>query len=282
MATFRPKLWLGLSATLAGGAALAMAVSQAEAAMPHPAMPFQVSTAGGEGGEGGGEGGGGHGQMDPLAGASAEEALETRLILMKGHLDVGRELYLAGLIKDATPHVSHPSTEIYGRIEPDLKAHNVPGFHDKLDALRLAFEAKATGANFEKPYADAIAAIDKAIATINAKTSTPPAAARLAYLVLNVSAGEYGNAFDKDGEKIAEAVEYQDALGFYHQARALVEANAAAYKARNAGGYAQVIAHFDALKATWPSAAVPAAPVLSSSRYQSEVLTLTGLLKSFE
>src|SRR4026207_1857232 len=107
--------------------------------------------------------------MAPLAGARADEALAARLILMKGHLDVGHELYLAGLVKDATPHISHPSTEIYGRIEPALKAQGAAAFHDKLDALRLAFEAKATGPNFEKPYADAIAAIDQAIGAVNAK-----------------------------------------------------------------------------------------------------------------
>jgi hypothetical protein len=165
-----------------------------------------------------------------------------------------------------------------------LKAHKVAGFHDKLDALRLAFEARATGTHFEKPYADAIAAIDQALAGINSKSSTPPAPARLAYLVLNVAASEYAAAFDKseDSDKITAAVEYQDALGFYHQARALIEANAAALKKRDANAYKQVIAHLDALKATWPSAAVPAEAVVSVSRFQSEVLTLTGLLKRFE
>jgi hypothetical protein len=282
MATFRPKVWLGLTATLASGAALALVTNQAQAGMPHAHAPFQLAMAGGEGGEGG-EGGSGA-MDDPLAGARADEVLEARLILMKGHLDVGHELYLAGLTKDATPHISHPSTELYGRVEPELKAQNVPGFHDQLDALRLAFEAKATGPNFEKTYTDAIAAIDRALAAINAKTSVPPAPARLAYLVLNVAASEYANAFDKgdDSGKITAAVEYQDALGFYHQARALVEANAVAFKKRDANAYSQIVAHLDALKATWPSAAVPAQAVTSASRFQSEVLTLTGLLKSFE
>jgi hypothetical protein len=283
MATFRPKLWLGLTATLAGGAAVVWTASQATAA-PQAGTAFELAMAGGEGGEGGGEGGGNGAMADPLTGARADEVLEVRLILMKGHLDVGRELYLAGLTKDATPHISHPSTELYGRVEPELKAQNVPGFHDKLDALRLAFEAKATGSNFEQPYAEAIAAIDRALVAINGKSSTPPTSARLAYLVLNVAAGEYANAFDQgeDSGKITAAVEYQDALGFYHQARALVEGNAAAFKKRDANAYTQVIAHLDVLKTTWPSAAVPAQSVISASRFQTEVLTLTGLLKSFE
>lgn len=283
MAIFRPKLWLGLTATLAGSAAFALASSQVHAADAHVDGSFQLAASGAEGGEGGEGGERGHSQtVDPLAGAQADEALAARLILMKGHLEVGHELYLAGLVKDAEPHMTHPSTEIYGRIKPELKAQGVPGFHDKLDAVRLAFEAKATGPNFEKPYAEAIAAIDQAIGVLNAKASPPPASGRLAYLVLGVAASEYTAAFDKDGEKITAAVEYQDALGFYRQARALVEANAAAFKKRDAKAYSQVLAHFDALKVTWPSAAVPREPVTSPSRFQSEVLTLTGLLKGFE
>ncbi len=280
---FRPKVWVGLTATLATGA-ISLAASQAataQGAISQIDPAFQMAS-GGEGGEGGGEGG--HGPaVDPLAGARADEALEVRLILMKGHLDVGHELYLAGLTADATPHISHPSTELYGRVEPDLKAQNIPAFHDKLDALRLAFEAKATGANFEKPYAEAITAIDVALRAISSKETVPPAPARLAYLVLNVAAGEYANGFDQsDSDKITAPVEYQDSLGFYRQARALVEGGAAGFKTRDAKTYAQVIAHLDALKAAWPTAAVPAAAVLSASRFQSDVLTLTGLLKGLE
>ena len=283
MTTFRPKVWVGLTASLATGAISLAAVQAAPTAGSMSHAPFLVAGIGGEGGEGGGEGG--HGQMsDPLAEARADEALEARLILMKGHLDVGHELYVAGLVGDATPHISHPSTELYGRVQPDLKMQGIPGFHDKLEALRLALEAKATGVNFETPYAAVVSAINGALSTINAKDATPPAPARLAYLVLNVAAGEYGGAFGgaEDGEKITAAVEYQDSLGFYRQARALIEANTVAFVKRDANAYGQVVTHLNLLKTTWPSAAVPKDAVLSASRFQSEVLTLTGLLKGFE
>ena len=153
-----------------------------------------------------------------------------------------------------------------------------------MPAQNLAAMAKTTGANFETPYTAAISAIDSALGAINAKVATPPAPARLAYLVLNVAAGEYGGAFGgaEDGEKITAAVEYQDSLGFYRQARALIEANASAFHKRDAIAYGQVITHLNLLKTTWPSAAVPTDAVLSASRFQSEVLTLTGLLKGFE
>ncbi len=277
--TFRPKVWIGLTATLATSVSLLAA--QSAYAGPDAHGHGAPAAHGGEGGEAGGE----HGQAaDPLDQAKPDEALEVRLILMKGHLDVGHELYRAGIVKDATPHISHPSTELYGHVEGELKAQNVPGFHDKLEDLRLAFEAKAKGRAFEQPYTKAVGSIDRALAVLNHKDETPPSPARLASLILNVAADEYGEAFAKgDAEHISAATEYQDALGFYRQARALIDANAASMRRHDAKAFAKVKAHLGALKRAWRSAAVPrdGVAMLSAERFQSEVDALTDLLKHF-
>src|SRR6187399_1890325 len=110
-AAARVKVWTGLGTVLLTGAALSFAPhgSQADtfgklghAGASAPALA--KIAAGGEGGEGG------EGARSADAGVD-NVAYLTHLSLIRGHLEVGMELYRQGEHKAAEPHMKHPIEE---------------------------------------------------------------------------------------------------------------------------------------------------------------------------
>jgi len=166
--------------------------------MDHSAM------AAGEGGEGG-------------EGASSEESVSSdavylgQLAFIRGHLNVGVNLYREGDEEASATHMKHPESEIYAALQPALEARDAPGFADQLAALAGAVENG-------KPLADVEAAYEALLQGITAaEQAVPNQNARLLGDVIvdlvSTAAAEYDIAVGDD-LALENAHEYQDALGF--------------------------------------------------------------------
>jgi hypothetical protein len=262
------KLWVGVGAWVL--ATTSVAALTAEAGFVRTASA-QTADQGGEGGEAGtdaahkqhhsasggegGEGGeAGHG-ADPLDAAPPDVAYASRLLLIKGHLRVGRELFEAGRAKDATPHFMHPAEEIYGDLKAGLKERKVAAFKSKLDALAEAVEGNDKTA-FPNAYDAALKAVDGAYAAIDAKTRESAGfAANTISSLLAVAADEYQEAV-KDG-RVTSPVEYQDSRGFVLEANDLYGRAKPALEAKDAEGAGRIGKALGELLPVWPAAVPP-------------------------
>jgi hypothetical protein len=271
----RVKVWTGLGTVMLAGAALSLAPSVSHAGLldkagkpvPGASPPVQLAQQGGEGGEAGegGEGGGGGGGGEGGEGgegaavhlAEDDGAYLTQLGLVRGHLEVGMDLYRQGEHAAAEPHMAHPAEELYEALEPALEARGAPSFEEQLEALDHLVEKAA-------PVDEVEAAYRKVLEGVSAAEASVPEASRadLAHrfdVIVNLvrTAGrEYAEALDDDG-KVVNAVEYQDALGFVRTAQAMLDAikqegSAAAAKAVMASQE-----QLDGVALLWPSVVPP-------------------------
>jgi len=161
-------------------------------------------------------------EEDALAGAPPDVALVGRLLMMKGHLRIGRELWDGGMKDEGGTHFLHPLVELWGDVEPELTPHGVKSFKGDLEALGAAADK---GGDVAGKFKTAIGDIDHAIKRAGAGVRKSPAALYDVTLrVLRTIAHEYGNGFE-DGTIIAP-VEYQDARGFGLALRDFLAANA--------------------------------------------------------
>ncbi len=266
MATRRIRIWTGMGTyVLAGAGMLAGAglVAPAEAgpprldstrtelaqAAPPAATPeTKPHVHPGTGGEEGGERG-------VAAEAPPDEAFLLRLLLIKGHLRIGRDLVELGRWNDAMPHFLHPAEEIYRDLAPALAERKLAPFDQDLAALAALVKAKTGGPPFTAAHRAVAARIEAAIATLDAETRARPAfVLAVAERLLETAAAEYKGALDQG--RVANPVEYQDSRGFVWTAEELVLAIGPALKARDAAAFAALTTGFAALKQAWP-AAVP-------------------------
>src|SRR4051794_30014001 len=118
MAGSKVKIWVGLGAyVLASGVGTAWAQTSDVDHSIHGKHGFQIAQAthsshgseGGEGGEGGEKGEGG--ESKALVGLNEEQAYLANIAMIRGHLNVGNELYAAGKANDSLPHFLHPVEE---------------------------------------------------------------------------------------------------------------------------------------------------------------------------
>jgi hypothetical protein len=217
----KSKIWFGLSASLlastsitvsaavAGTRSVGLGVGSAVQGFEAPASEARWRTAqhapgkGGEGGEGG------------ERGAAADltrsgSAYLTQLGLIRGHLDVGVELYRVGELHAATTHMKHPDDELYAALKPALAKRGAPGFEKELQALAATVAKHASPARVDAAYRTLQAAIGRAEAAV-----AKPSPHQIGEVILNLirtAADEYRVAV-ADG-KVVEPHEYQDALGF--------------------------------------------------------------------
>lgn len=284
------KLWVGVGAyVVVAGSALpaagpAEAQTQPHAQPPghgaHRAAPPQAAGPGGEGERGhardgahgdarsaaapgqGGEGGeGGEGGAGALAGLSPDAAYAARLELIRGHVLVGRELLGAGARADALPHFLHPAEEVYGDLEPELRARRVAPFRRELDALAGAVRAGAGAEEVGKRQAAVSSALDRAAAALPAGTRSDPGfVAGVAAAVLRSAAEEYAEAVE--GDRIANPVEYQDGRGFLRAAEGLLRSHERALRAKDAGAWEALAGAVAQLGRVWPAARPPDGPAL--------------------
>lgn len=259
----RIKIWSGLGRYVLAGTGLALASPGAadmprDAAAPPIARPAQLAETAPadkahrhEGAEQGGEGG----ERGTAADAPPDEAFLLRLLLIEGHLRVGRELVEQGRWNDALPHFLHPAEEIYKDLAPALAARKIAPFDKDLAALVALVKARKGAAEVLKAQDALRAKLDAAAGTLPAATRQAPAfALSVAAQLLDTAADEYKEALE--GGRIANPVEYQDSRGFVWTAEALVQGMAPALKAKDAEAYAALEAAFADLKRAWP-AAVP-------------------------
>ncbi|MGE3651401.1 MAG: hypothetical protein AB7G10_23935, partial [Reyranellaceae bacterium] len=146
-----------------------------------------------------------------------------KLGLLEGHLIVGMALMDAKMTKDALPHFGHPVKELYEYLEPVLKARDVPDF--KADLMALEAKAKATPP--DPKLAEAYAGVLRKVEAL--RVTIPPAmmnshafVVRAIALLMKDSADDLGESIEKG--RIANTVEYHDALGFARYTAAIVQA----------------------------------------------------------
>lgn len=200
----KSKLWLGLGVVCIAGATLtACSDSASNQGMNHDMV---ASAEGGEGGEG----------------ASTEDSIASdavylgQLAFIRGHLDVGVELYRQGQLDASATHMKHPENEIYTDLLPAMEARNAPGFGEELQALALAVEERQDLAVVEAAYAQLLVAVGKAEQAV-----TEQDAALIGAVIVDLiktAAAEYDIAAGED-LALENAHEYQDALGFVRIAR---------------------------------------------------------------
>jgi hypothetical protein len=237
---FERKVWIGLgvalmtSTALANpGAASASAKIKADGAEPPLSGEKSADAVGGtnwrfaqhakgqagergkagEGGEGGKAGEGGErGTTASLT--RSDTAYLTQLGLIRGHLNVGVELYRVGERKAAATHMKHPDDELYAALKPALAKRGARGFEKELHLLAERVEKNADLVQVDAAYNALLTAIAKAEGAVRAPT--PQQIGEVISNLVRTAAAEYRQAV-ADGQ-IAEPHEYQDALGFVRTA----------------------------------------------------------------
>lgn len=195
------KLWLGLGVVCVAGATVTACSSDESAGMADMEHSAMTASEGGEGGEG----------------ASSEDSIASdavylgQLAFIRGHLNVGVNLYREGDEEASATHMKHPESEIYAALQPALEARDAPGFAEQLAALAVAVESGAPLAEVEAAYQALLQGITAA------EQAVPDQNARLLGEVIvdlvSTAAAEYDIAVHDD-LTLENAHEYQDALGF--------------------------------------------------------------------
>jgi hypothetical protein len=265
MTTRKIKIWTGfgtyvLAGTAALGAPAPAGTPSAESLRPTLAAPLQLAEAPkpgdakpyahrNQGGEQGGEGG----ERGAATEAPPDEAFLLRLLLIKGHLRVGRELIEQGHWNDALPHFLHPTEEIYKELAPALAERKIAPFDKDLEALAAQVKSKTGRERVLKDLAAMVAKLDAVAASLPAETRRRPAfLLAVVERLLDTAAEEYKEAIEQG--RIANPVEYQDSRGFVWTAEEAVRAIAPVLKAKDAEAFAKLEAAFAALKRAWPTA----------------------------
>lgn len=235
-----PKTWTALGMALATSTAAYAAVVTPErpGAVPStgPALHFVAGTAG-EGGEGG-EGGASEEAMDDVGFLVA-------LGLVEGHMTVGVELAKLGAAEHSLTHMKHPQDEIYADLEPAINARNASGFAEELAAVADLVHSGADSAEIATAFAALQGAIDK--------TGSPETAQDRAMTIVKlvrIASEEY--AVGRDGDKVTDPHEYQDAWGFVQASKRLLAKAPQAEKDAHQAAYAEIQTHLDALDPAWP------------------------------
>jgi hypothetical protein len=193
-----------------------------------------------------------------LTGEAKDLDYMVKLGLMKGHMDVAKELLDLGEVKQAEPHIGHPVEEIYTDVEDQLKERGVKDFKAGLITLQDLVKAGAKDkAKVNAAFAQSMTAIDGAIAILPAtQRKAPKFTLQVINGLLETAKDEYGAAV-ADG-KFKEIIEYQDSRGFVRYAAELYAAIAP--QVAPAAGK-KISTGLTDLKAVWPAPIPPAAPV---------------------
>jgi hypothetical protein len=197
-----------------------------------------------------------------------------KLGLLEGHLIVGMALMEAGMTRDALPHFGHPVSEIYEYLEPVLKARKVPGFKADLVALEARAKATPPDPKLAEAYAGVLRKVEALRATI------PPSmmgsrvfVVRAIALMMKDAADDLGESIEKG--RIANSVEYHDALGFARSPGALVQATRPRLGARPA----PIAAEVERVMSAFPSLTPPQLPVRSMADLEAASERVKALAK---
>ncbi len=276
------RIWAGMGTWLLAGTGALGLGGDAQAAAQQSGTVAQADDAGlqvaqashghGHGMQGAAQGGEGgeRGEAGALAGANPDQALAAQLLLIRGHLAVGKELYEMNRADDALPHYLHPSEEIYEELEPALKQRRISGFEQELGVLAGAVKAKRPAAEVAKLQERVVAKLDMAMNGVPEATRAKAAfAAGTAVLVLKVAAEEYEAAIENG--RIANAVEYQDSRGFVTASRVFVHQHEKAMHVQDAKAYEAIVKALDDLAKAYPSVVPPEKPQVSAGAFRAAV-----------
>lgn len=234
----RNRIWVGLGVVVAASTAFYVGTS-GQSGMDHGNMAAEE---GGEGGEGA-----------TTADAIANDAVYLgQLAFIRGHLNVGVDLYRQGAEEASATHMKHPGDELYTALLPAIEAREASGFADQLEALAVAVENRRPMAEVESAYnalLDAVSAAENAVEEQDAEM--------LGTVILDLvrtSAAEYDIAVGDNGD-LENAHEYQDALGFVRIARDMLTRLEG--MTDNAPAVAAIREQLDLITPVWPSLMAP-------------------------
>lgn len=237
----RNKLWVGLGVVVAASTAFYIGTSVGPGGMDHGAM--ETAGEGGEGGEGAAS-----------AEAIASDAVYLgQLAFIRGHLNVGVDLYRQGEQEASATHMKHPGDELYTDLLPAMESRKATGFAEQLEALAVAVTEQRPLAEVEAAYGtlqDAITLAENAVTALNAEI--------LGDVILNLvrtAAAEYDIAVGEGGV-LENEHEYQDALGFVRVATQLLERLDTLTE--NSTAVAAIRAQLDLISPIWPGLQAPA------------------------
>jgi hypothetical protein len=202
------------------------------------------------------------GAASPAARAERDREFGFQLLLMRGHLAVGRALLDAGRRDMAAEHFAHPRAELYDDVAPELKRRGIKPFDARLQALAdAAASDKASVEDVRARLARVLASVGGAWNTIPAERRHDPGfVAALVGDALYAAAGEYGTAVE-DG-RFAEVSEYQDSHGFLVAARELWRGAAETVRRSRPASYERVAAALATFERALPTPLPPPAPVV--------------------
>jgi len=218
-------------------------------------------------------------EFDALEGASPDVALVARLLMMKGHLRVGRELYRLGDRDGATGHFLHPLVELDGDVEPDLAARNLQPVKPELEALAAASEKgdDETSRAFEA----ASAAIERALLPAATKLRrSAPESFELFLRLADQAAHEYANGIE-DG-KVFAPVEYQDARGFLLSGREALKGFADPLATKSNDGYLDLDREWKGMLEATPGAEPPERVEVRPDRLRASVRRIDAMRPLFQ
>lgn len=195
------RIWLGLGIVVATSAAFYAGTNQL--GMGHD---MEAMEEGGEGGEG----------ATTAETIDSDAAYLAQLSFIRGHLNVGVNLYREDAMDASATHMKHPADELYTSLLPAIETRGAKGFDAQLEALAVAVEEKHGAEAVEAAYAALLNAIGQAEAAVK-----EPSAQVLVTVIVDLvrtAAAEYDIAVGEDGV-LENEHEYQDALGFVRIAR---------------------------------------------------------------
>jgi hypothetical protein len=218
-------------------------------------------------------------EFDAFEGASPDVALAARLVLMKGHLRIGRELYDAGDRDTASGHFLHPLVELHGDVEPALQQRKLKPIKADLEALGEAPEKGE--AAVRKAYDRARGAIDRALAEATKPVRRSPAESYDVFLrIARQAAHEYGNGIEED--KFFAPVEYQDGRGFLLAGRDALKGFEKPLAAKSAEGYRALTTEYRRMLQAFPTAHPPQRVKTRPEELEASVKRIEDLRSRFE
>jgi hypothetical protein len=148
------------------------------------------------------------------ADAAREDAdFAMRLVLIEGHLQVGRELIEAGQTKNALPHFGHPVRELYSDMIPVIVHRGGQQFDRDLIALEGLAAQEGNSEVFRTAFDAALAKVRAARDLVpQEKWMSDDFVLGLAADTANLASQEYRNALV--GGRIDSLIEYHDTRGF--------------------------------------------------------------------
>ncbi|MDP1932283.1 MAG: hypothetical protein Q8L60_12585 [Gammaproteobacteria bacterium] len=237
----RNRIWVGLGVVVAASTAFYVGTTgqPGMVGMDHSMM---TSAEGGEGGEGA-----------TTADAIANDAVYlAQLAFIRGHLNVGVDLYRQGEEEASATHMKHPGDELYTDLLPAIEVREASGFADQLEALATAVENKRPLPTVESAYSQLLEAITAAENAVENQDAAMIGA--VIFDLVSTSAAEYDIAVGDNGA-LENEHEYQDALGFVRIARELLARLEG--MTDNTAAVASIREQLDLIMPIWPSLRAP-------------------------